>query len=109
MAIETAFADMMPSTVTVNAVSTTDSYGVRTFSATGTSIQCRIQKSRKLIISADGKEIVEEGRIYAYGVATVTVDDKLTLPDATIVPILAVETRNDDNGTYVTVISFGAA
>ena len=108
MGIEAAFADLMPSTVTVNTMSTTDSYGVRTFSGSGTSIQCRIQKSRKLIISEDGKEIVEEGRVYCYGVATVTVSDKLTLPDATVVPILAVETRNDDNGTYVTVISFGA-
>lgn len=109
MVIQAAFSSMMPSTVTVTGVSTTDAYGKRTFAASGTSIQCRIQKSRKLVMSEDGKEIVEEGRVYCYGVATVTVSDKLTLPDTTVVPILSVETRNDETGTYVTVISFGAA
>jgi hypothetical protein len=106
--IETAFSSMMPSSVTITSVSATDAYGKRTFSG-ATTVQCRIQKSKRLINSADGKQIPEEGRVYCYGTASATVNDRLTLPDGSIVPILSVETRNDESGTYVTVISFGKA
>lgn len=108
MTIETAFSSMMPSSVTITSVSATDAYGKRTFSG-ATTVQCRIQKSKRLINSADGKQIPEEGRVYCYGTASATVNDRLTLPDGSIVPILSVETRNDESGTYVTVISFGKA
>jgi hypothetical protein len=100
---------MMPSTVTLNAVSTTDAYGRRTFSGTSQSIQCRIQTARRLITTEDGRQIPVEGTVYCYGTSSATVNDKLTLPDGTVVPIVAVETRNDDTAAYVTVISFGRA
>jgi len=105
--IETAFAGMMPSTVTLNAVQTTDAYGKRTFSGTSTSIQCRIQTSRRLITSEDGKQIPVEGTVYCFGTSAATVNDKLTLPDGTVVPIVAVETKNDESGAYATIIQFG--
>jgi hypothetical protein len=106
--IETAFSSMMPSSVTITSVSATDAYGKRTF-AGATTIQCRIQKSKRLINSADGKQIPEEGRVYCYGTSSATVNDRLTLPDGSTAPILSVETRNDEVGSYVTVISFGKA
>ncbi len=108
MTIEAAFASMMPSSVVITAPSATDAYGKRTWSASSTTVKCRIQRSRRLIVSQDGKEVPEEGRVYCYGTATVTVNDRLTLPDGTTPPILSVETRNDETGAYVTVISFGA-
>lgn len=97
----------MPSTVTLNAVQTTDAYGKRTFSGTSTSIQCRIQTSRRLITSEDGKQIPVEGTVYCFGTSAATVNDKLTLPDGTVVPIVAVETKNDESGAYATIIQFG--
>lgn len=109
MTIETAFSSMMPSTVTLNAVQSTDAYGKRTFSGTSTSIQCRVQQTRRMVITEDGKQIPVEGSVYCYGTSNATVNDKLTLPDGSVVPILSVETRNDDVGAYVTVISYGRA
>lgn len=109
MTIEAAFSGMMPSTVSLNAVSSTDEYGKRTFSATTTSIQCRVQTTRKIMISEDGSQIPVEGTVYCYGTSAATVNDKLTLPDASVVPILSVETRNDDTGSYATIISYGRA
>lgn len=109
MTIEAAFLTMMPSTVTLHAVSSTDAYGKRTFAGSGTSVRCRVQTSRRLIVSADGLEIPEEGRVYCYGVVSATVRHKLTLPSGEVVPILMVDTRNDEAGTYSTVISFGKA
>lgn len=107
MTIETAFASMMPSTVTINGVASTDAYGKRTFSGSSTSVQCRIQKSKRLIANDDGEQIPEDGRVYCYGVVAVNIEDKLTLPDGSVRPIISVETRNDDTGAYATVISFG--
>ena len=108
MTIETAFSSMMPSTVTLSSVSATDAYGKRTF-ASGSSIQCRIQRTAHLVNTEDGKQIPAEGKVYCYGVVTATVNDKLVMPDATVVPVLTVETRNDEVGSYVTVLSFGKA
>lgn len=98
---------MMPSTVTLNAVQTTDEYGKRTFSGASTSIQCRIQTSRRLIMSEDGKQIPVEGTVYCFGTSNATVNDKLTLPDGSVVPIIAVETKNNEDGAYVTIIQYG--
>lgn len=109
MTIETAFSSMMPSTVSLNAVASTDAYGKRTFSGTTTSIQCRVQQTRRMVLTQDGQQIPVEGSVYCYGTSIATVNDKLTLPDGSVVPILAVETRNDDQAAYVTVISYGRA
>jgi len=109
MAIEAAFSDLMPSTVSLNAVNSTDEYGKRTFSGTTTSIQCRVQQSRRMVITEDGKQVPVEGTVYCFGTSNATVNDKLTLPDGSVVPILSVETRNDDEGSYATVITFGRA
>ena len=99
----------MPSTVSLNAVASTDAYGKRTFSGTTTSIQCRVQQTRRMVLTQDGQQIPVEGSVYCYGTSIATVNDKLTLPDGSVVPILAVETRNDDTAAYVTVISYGRA
>lgn len=109
MTIEAAFASMMPSTVTLNAVASTDAYGKRTFAGASTSIQCRIQTSRRMVITEDGKQVPVEGTVYCYGTSAATINDKLTLPDGTVVPIVAVETRNDETGAYATVIQYGRA
>lgn len=109
MTIEAAFSSMMPSTVTVNAVQSTDAYGKRVFAGASTSLQCRIQTTRRMVITEDGKEVPVEGTVYVYGTSVVTVNDKLTLPDNTVVPIVSVETRNDDTGAYATIISYGRA
>ncbi len=99
----------MPSTVSLNAVLSTDAYGKRTFSGTTTSITCRVQTTRRVVIGEDGSQIPVEGTVYCFGTSNATVNDKLTLPDGSVVPIVSVETRNDETGSYVTVISYGRA
>ena len=61
--IEPAFLELMPSTVTINSVSSTNEYGIRTFGSS-TTVSCRIQKSSRLVITEDGKQVPEEGRVY---------------------------------------------
>lgn len=109
MTIEAAFLEMMPSTVSWYPVSSTDAYGRRTFSGTAQTQRCRVQISKQMARDANGKQVTEEGRVYFYGPSTITIDDRLILPDGTTQVILSVETRNDQFGTHCTVASFGKA
>lgn len=109
MTIESAFLDLMPSTVSWYAVDSTDAYGKRTFSSTAQTQRCRVQKAKNVTRDADGREVVEDGKVYFYGVSAITVNDRLVLPDSTTQVILNVETRNDQTGAHVTVVSFGKA
>lgn len=107
MTIEAAFLDLMPSTVTWYSVASTDAYGKRTFSGTAQTQRCRVQIARNVTRDADGKEVMEDGKVYFYGTSTITVNDRLVLPDGSTQVILNVETRNDQTGAHVTVLSFG--
>ena len=90
MTIEAAFSSMMPSTVTVNAVQSTDAYGKRVFAGASTSLQCRIQTTRRMVITEDGKEVPVEGTVYVYGTSVVTVNDTVAETDAVGVAVLEV-------------------
>ena len=107
MTISAAFLELMPSTVTIYTYASRDAYGKRTASATGTAVRCRIEPARKVTRDKDGREVVELGVIYLYGVSGLTVDDKVVLPDSTEVRISGVETSNDEDGTHHTVIRYG--
>ena len=52
MTSEAAFLDLMPSTVTVYPVATTDAYGLNTFGS-GVSTRCRVQETGRVVKNAD--------------------------------------------------------
>jgi hypothetical protein len=107
MTIESAFLSMMPSVVTVYSKSSRDAYGKASFSASGTEVRCRVQQDRNVTSGSDKREIMETGVVYCYGVVTVSVDDKVVLPDGTVAKITQVTTSNDDVGEHHTAIRFG--
>lgn len=109
MSIEREFLALMPSTVTVFEKQSRDAYGKPSFANAGTHLRCRITRSDKKVINADGDEVVEEGRIYVYGTSTITTDDRLILPDSTVAIVLSIATLNDETGPHHTVIGFGRA
>lgn len=109
MTIEAAFLELMPATVSWYSVSSTDAYGKRTFSGVANTQRARVQMSKQMARDANGKQVTEEGRVYFYGTSTITIDDKLVLPDGSTQVILTVETRNDEDGAHSTVASFGKA
>lgn len=107
MTIETAFLDLMPSTVTIYSESSRDAYGKQSFSASGTAVRCRVVPESRATRTRDGREVTSSGRVYCYGTPTVSVDSRLTLPDGSDAIVLAVQVQNDQSGAHHTVITFG--
>lgn len=109
MAIETLLTDLMVQTITIAAVSGKDAYGKRAWS-TATSIpNCRVQTGTHKVLDTAGQETVAEGKVYVPNHPSVTVNSKLTLPDGTSPPILAVDTFGDERGNHHLVIHYGKA
>jgi hypothetical protein len=104
--IEAAFLDLMPSSVTVYPVSTTDAYGLNTFGS-GVSTRCRVQETGRVVKNADNEDVYEVGTIIFYGTPTITTFSKIVLPSGAIPLILSVQVFNDDLGTNHTTVSFG--
>ena len=107
MTIETAFSVMMTQTVSVYAKTSRDAYGKGTFSGTAATFKARVQEDRDVTSGTDMREVMETGTVYAYGTPTVTVDDKIVLPDATVCKVTQVTIVSDENGPHHTVIRFG--
>ena len=108
MAIAKDFYVMMPHTVTVFGSTTLDKYGRQSFSGTGTSYRCRIIWDQRMMRTADGREILEAGRAIVYGVASVDVNDRITIPGGGSPLVTSVAQIKDEVGDHHTVIGFGA-
>ena len=67
MTIEAAFLDLMPSSVTVSPVATTDAYGKSTF-GTGVVTRCRVQETGRVVKNADNEDVYEVGTIIFYDI-----------------------------------------
>lgn len=106
MTIEAAFLDLMPSSVTVFPVSTTDAYGKSTF-GTGVVTRCRVQETGRVVKNADNEDVYEVGTIIFYGTPTITTESKILLPSGATPLINSVQVHNDDTGTNHTTVSFG--
>lgn len=106
--ISSRFLEMMPDTITFNAGSAIDKYGKRTYGGTVTTANGRIVFENRLIKNDEGQDIVSTGRVYLYGpYASLTLQDKITLPNGSTPVILAVETKKDTGGNHHTVVHFG--
>ena len=93
----------MNQTVTVKSGSGYNAVGDATLSTGTASHKVRVEKIQKLVTGPDGRDVVATTVLYVgyttAGVApTITVQSKLTLPDNTTPPILAVETHRMRTG-----------
>lgn len=103
----------MDQTVTVYAHSGYNSVGDAQYSTASATHAARVEKVQRLVKSAEGRDTMATTVVYVgyttAGVApTVTVQSKLTLPDGTSPPILAVDThRMRTGGTDHQAVYFG--
>jgi hypothetical protein len=109
MTIEAAFLEMMPSSVTIYGQSSKSAYGVQAWSASGTSVRCRIQQTGVMSHDQNGRQVIEDGRIIFYGVPTIDLSSKISLPDGTTPVLLSVVVHNDEDGTNHTTVTYGRA
>lgn len=106
MAIEADFLALMPTTVTVFDVASTDAYGKLSFSATGTAVRCRLQPSDEVVKDADNRDVIAKGTIIFFGTPTITTSSKIVLPDNTVPLIVSVQIFNDDIGAHHTTVVY---
>ena len=107
MTIEAEYLGVMPSTVTVYPVASTDAYGKMTFNATGVATRCRIQETGRVVTTPDNRNVFEVGTIIFYGTPSITTESKIVLPDGSSPLILSVRVYNDEFGAHHTTVSFG--
>lgn len=106
MPIDSRFLSMMPTVITVRKQSGINQYGAPSWSG-GQTYRCRIMDEEALVRTAEGDNVTTVGRAIIYGVADVTTDDKLVLPDGYEPVIIGVDQHTDEVGAHHTTIRFG--
>lgn len=107
MSIDNALTEIMVDTITIASVTAKTAYGVRTWGTATTINHCRVQSGDHKVLDSDGSEKVAVGKVYVPGSPTVTMNDKLTLPDGSQPPILLIDRVGDEIGSHHTVIHYG--
>ena len=102
--------DLMPHTITHQAVASRDEYGVPTY-GTGTSYTARVvYKNSRIKSQRRGSEtdVIADGHIWISGTPTINVDnDRITLPDNSTPILLSVERWPDESGLHHVKVYFG--
>ena len=107
MALEKDFLDLCPHTVTLEALSTHDVYGAPSYS-TGVSYTAHVVYMSKLVTAPDNREVTSHVQVYIpSSSASISEQDRLTLPDGTQPPIVKVDVYADDDGQHNVVIWCG--
>jgi len=107
MAWSTEFEELMPTNVTVSALSglSTDGYGTATFT-TGTSYKARVLGKQHLVRSFAGVEETAKTKVWISSTSTFAPSVQVTLPDGTTPELLALEAVPDQDGVHHTMASF---
>jgi hypothetical protein len=107
MAIESDYRELFSEVITLFPPTAMDKYGKRTFSASGVSACAHLVSDISLSRDQDGREVTEVGKVYLYGVFTVTTDYRIVLPDGSSPVIIGVDTPHDPAGAHHTVVRIG--
>lgn len=107
MAIESDYRELFSEVVTLFPPTAMDKFGKRTFSASGVSACAHLVSDISLSRDQDGREVTEMGKVYLYGVFTVTTDYRIVLPDGSSPVIIGVDTPHNPAGAHHTVVRIG--
>jgi hypothetical protein len=105
MAID-EFEDMMPHEVNIAHFVSRDAYGAETHGS-ATTYNARVYYKPKRVRDFNGQEVVAQGMVWLASNVAVGPTDKLTMPDGSTPPILAVERPGDDAEIHHTKVYFG--
>lgn len=100
MGFSTQLLTMMTSTVTVSTRSSHNNYGEASYSTSSVSYRARIVEKPGFTRAANGEEVGYSHTLWvrSTGSVSITVTDKITLPDGTAPPVVAVERLPDESG-----------
>ena len=100
MAADSSFDDMFGGqTCTVAARASLSGYGVPSFSAAST-YKCRWVAKRDSVADSQGQTVAQRGILWVMSTAAIDPTSKVTLPDGTAPPIIAVDLFSDEDGTF---------
>lgn len=102
------FLDMMPRSVSIQPYTGQNGDGEPTHGAVA-DYRARVEGRIRYITTVDGSDRVPVRRVYVAATGGITVKDKITLPDGTSPPIVAVAIVDDEAGPHHIVVETGAA
>jgi len=94
--------DLMPFTITYEAVATRDAYGKVLTYADSVDYRARVTyKHQRVASRATGQDVIASIQVWIEGViTTINVDDRVTLPDGTTPLIVAWDLPTDEIGNH---------
>lgn len=95
---------LMPDTITVELIETTDAYSRPVYGDPAT-YQCRIEQKNQLVRDQDGRERVSSVQLYLATQTRIPLNSRITLADGSTPSIMAVEAVQDEDGSYFTKVS----
>ena len=102
MGFDDALLDLMPDTLKVNALKgvSTDGYGTASYSSSTQSYRCRLVEKQTLVHTFDGDEQVARTVVWVKSTSTFGPWDKITMPDGSLLRLIAVEDYRDEVGAH---------
>lgn len=94
-----AFLALMPHTVTISTRASHNNYGEPSYGS-GTSYRARVLNAPAFKRGAGGETVEIQTTVWVASTGTISVDDRITLPDGTTPPIVLVERVPDEDGTH---------
>lgn len=98
--------DLMPHTITVAELSGRDGYGAPAYGSEASYTARVIYKPTK-VRGPEGNDVVAKGLVWISGTPTIDTEDRLTLPDGSTPPIMAVDRIPDEDGEHHVKVYFG--
>lgn len=92
--MEQDFLDLMPHTIMIEPYLDRDQYGRRIYGQ-AVQLRCLVSGVNQLVRAKDGAQVVSSTRVNIAGPATITNQDRITLPDGSRPDIAAVRTFAD--------------
>ena len=102
MSFDDALLDLMPDTLKVNVLvgSDTGGYGIPAYSTAAFSYRCRVVEKQTLVHTFEGDEQVARTIIWVKSSSTFGPWDKITMPDGSLLRLVAVEDYRDEVGAH---------
>jgi hypothetical protein len=102
MAFDDDLLELMPFTITIASVTSVDKFNKRTYGS-AVSYRCRIVARMEQVVTEDGRQAQSSHILWVAPPASGVIPNlrpncKLTLPDGTTPPVLAIETYPDEDG-----------
>jgi len=94
---------LMPSTVGIELPMSRDAYSKVRW-GDRIDYRCRVELRRSLVRDVDGREVVSSTTIFLATATLITHEARVTLEDGTHPSIVAIESVQDEDGSYVTKI-----